>query len=102
MRDHRQRGGKTNGHAHQVGRSDDHPIHEVVNRVGHQVHVADRLHVMLEFERVLMPPEQEFFKYEENQQAAQDQQRRLHGVRGLPERLRHQVNEGIAEQAAGG
>ena len=102
MRDNSQRGGDADGNAHQVGCANDHPVDEVVNRVGEQVHVADRLNVMPEFERVLVPPEQEFFEHEEDQQTGQDQQRRLHGLSGLPEGLRHQVNEGIAEQAAGG
>src|SRR5690606_2541768 len=80
---------------------DQDTVDQVVQSIGNQIKRRDRV-MKLVFRDVAVAPAEELFQHEEDEDAKNDQQRSRERRLVVVERLRQQMDEGIAEQTADG
>jgi hypothetical protein len=82
----------------QVRRSDNHSIYQIVDAIGEQIHVTDRMDGIVVFQDVLMPPEEKLFKDKKYEYSCQDTERGMQLVLEFLKRFRQEMDKGIPEQ----
>src|SRR6266404_1037296 len=72
-----------------------------MHTVGEQVHIANRMYVVIGFQSMLVSPEKEFLEDEECKYTREDIQSGLRSWSGTLKRIGQEVNERIAEHGSG-
>ncbi len=93
------RRGDTQFRAHQVTRTDHQAINEVVDAVGEENHLAERVDGVIEIGRlIVMMPVEILLNDEEDENAGDNEEREGGGVRYLLEAFGDEMDEGVTQE----
>ena len=101
MEDHSNSRGNPDGDTHAVTGTDNHTVNQIVNPITDQVHGYYRMQVAFRDRDMAVPPADELFQDEEDEDARYHIKRGRQAPTEFLKRFREQVNKSISKESPG-